>query len=1024
MEGTLSPSISAPGIEAESVPSRVEKRTRRAVPFWTVIALVFLALVAALLVEARTSGLQARLFSAVDGGMNVRVESGPTTVLRAPEVGPYDLRLGYARMPSFLSRLDKAGFRIDSQARSSPRLQQVVSFGLFPIYREKAQAGLRVEDRAGNVIYGVQYPEQIYESFEAIPPAIVSALLFIEDRQLLDERRPYLNPAINWARLGRAMMVDTLVHVGQEGRVIGASTLATQIEKFRHSPEGRTSSAREKLRQMLSASLRAYQGGPRTLPARRLIAVDYLNSVPLAATADRGEVHGLDDGLRAWFGADLEQVNAALAETAPHVSGAHAKAYKRVLSLILAARRPSFYLVEDRKALEEFTESYLRVLAAAGVIDPELRDAALAQRLDFRTKSASTVDFTERKGVNLVRSRLSALLGVPALYDLDRLDLNAHTTLSEPAQESVTRTLRSLREPAVVRQLGLTGFHLLDDRGDPAKVIYSFTLYERTPRANIVRVQTDSLDQPLDLNAGARLDLGSSAKLRTLITYLEVVAALHARFAALGAEELKAVEPHKRDHLTAWAVDYLAHTKDKGLPAMLQAAMDRKYSASPGEFMTGGGLQVFHNFEPEEDTRIMTVREGFRLSVNLVFIRLLRDVVTYYLYREPQSIGRIVEDPTDPRREAYLTRFADREGSEYMRQFYKKYQGKTSAEALDLLLGGVRPTPYRLATALRSVNPDAGVDALAALLAARTPEQHLSDEDVQRLYDKYAPDAFSLMDRGYLARVHPLELWLLDYLRTHPSASLSEVLQASAAERQEVYHWLFRASRRYAQDKRISSLLEMEAFLEIQKGWERLGYPFASMTPSLASAVGASGDRPAALAELMGIIVNDGVRYPTVLVDRVELAADTPWETRASQAGSTGQAVLAPQIAAAIRPVLAEVVTQGTARGLVEFLNKGGGRHVVGGKTGTGDHRFDTYAPGRRLIESRVVNRAATFVFHVDDRFFGVVTAWVPGREAARYQFTSALPVKLLGTLLPALGPVLDAPPPAAAKTAQAAPGR
>jgi len=108
----------------------------------------------------------------------------------------------------------------------------------------------------------------------------------------------------------------------------------------------------------------------------------------------------------------------------------------------------------------------------------------------------------------------------------------------------------------------------------------------------------------------------------------------------------------------------------------------------------------------------------------------------------------------------------------------------------------------------------------------------------------------------------------------------------------------------------------------------------------------------------------------------------------------------------------------------VEFLNKGGGRHVVGGKTGTGDHRFDTYAPGRRLIESRVVNRAATFVFHVDDRFFGVVTAWVPGREAARYQFTSALPVKLLGTLLPALGPVLDAPPPAAAKTAQAAPGR
>ena len=100
--------------------------------------------------------------------------------------------------------------------------------------------------------------------------------------------------------------------------MIGASTLATQIEKFRHSPDGRTSSAREKLRQMLSASLRAYQGGAETLAARRLIVVDYLNSVPLSAAPDHGEVLGLDDGLRAWFGADLAAVNRALAdESAP-----------------------------------------------------------------------------------------------------------------------------------------------------------------------------------------------------------------------------------------------------------------------------------------------------------------------------------------------------------------------------------------------------------------------------------------------------------------------------------------------------------------------------------------------------------------------------------------------------------------------------------------------------------------------------------------------------------------------------------
>src|SRR5262249_7171940 len=197
-------------------------------------------------------------------------------------------------------------------------------------------------------------------------------------------------------------------------------------------------------------------------------------------------------------------------------------------------------------------------------------------------------------------------------------------------------------------------------------------------------------------------------------------------------------------------------------------------------------------------------------------IRLMRDVVNYYLYRGPESIGSVVEDPADPRRDAYLTRFADKEGSEFIRQFYKKYQGKTPAEALDLLLGGVRATPWRLATILRSVNPAANVDALRALLDQRLPEvsPSLSDDAVEALFKKYGPDEFSLMDRGYIARVHPLELWLLDYLRVHPTATLAEVLTASAEERQDVYGWLFKTSRRNAQDRRISSLLEIEAFLE------------------------------------------------------------------------------------------------------------------------------------------------------------------------------------------------------------------
>jgi hypothetical protein len=89
---------------------------------------------------------------------------------------------------------------------------------------------------------------------------------------------------------------------------------------------------------------------------------------------------------------------------------------------------------------------------------------------------------------------------------------------------------------------------------------------------------------------------------------------------------------------------------------------------------------------------------------------------------------------------------------------------------------------------------------------------------------------------------------------------------------------------------------------------------------------------------------------------------------------------------------------------------------VAGGKTGTGDHRYFVYSKSGAVVESRVVSRAATFVFMLDNRYFGTVTAYVPGPEAARFHFTSALPVRVTGLLMPALdGLSSPAPTPAAA---------
>lgn len=59
-------------------------------------------------------------------------------------------------------------------------------------------------------------------------------------------------------------------------------------------------------------------------------------------------------------------------------------------------------------------------------------------------------------------------------------------------------------------------------------------------------------------------------------------------------------------------------------------------------------------------------------------------------------------------------------------------------------------------------------------------------------------------------------------------------------------------------------------------------------------------------------------------------------------------------------------------------------------------------------MDLRVVNRTAAFLFTLGDRFFGTVVAHVTGPDAARYRFTSALPVPVFKALVPALLPLVD----------------
>jgi membrane peptidoglycan carboxypeptidase len=275
---------------------------------------------------------------------------------------------------------------------------------------------------------------------------------------------------------------------------------------------------------------------------------------------------------------------------------------------------------------------------------------------------------------------------------------------------------------------------------------------------------------------------------------------------------------------------------------------------------------------------------------------------------------------------------------------------------------------------------------------------------VQRLERAYGNPRLTIADFGYLLNLHPLDLWCAGELTRNPQISWHDLLARSAKARGIASAWLLQTRHRRAQDLRLRARIERDAFARMTPYWRSLGFPFEALVPSYATSIGSSGDRPIALAELMGIILNDGHRRPTVRVRRLGFAVGTPYQMVLERVpGEDGPVMQAP-VARLLRKVLMEVVEHGTARRVNRaFADKMGVPIRVGGKTGSGDNRLETFARGGRLVASHAVSRTATFVFYLGDRWFGVITASVSGPQAASYAFTSSLPLAVLKLLAPTL---------------------
>ena len=966
-----------------------------------------LAIFVCAFIEFKTSILQSWIFTSTNERVSFKLANGPSKEIAFPRSAPFDDRRGYSKLSVYQSRLESQGYKVTRQVRQSETMLTLFENGISPPYKERPDTGLDIRGADGASLFRYAQAEFLFEKIDAIPPLLVKTLLFLENRDLDRPATAWQNPVIEWDRILKAAMMYVGAKLQMPVPVQGGSTLAVQLEKFRHSPNGRTDTPFEKLRQIIGASLKAYREGANTRAWRERIIVDYFNTVPLAAAPSYGEIHGLGEGLHAWFGMPLAEVVTAL--KSPGQSPAKLRAFKHALTLLISVRAPSVFLIDERASLEEKVGQFTRLLARAGIIDWEM--SAALQETPIRFLPSAPLppqpSSSQNKAANAIRTNMMEALNVTNLYDLNRLHLQVESTFDVALQTKVTDFLNRLADPKVVSAYGLNGERLLEG-ADPTKVIYSFLLVEATPSGNLIRVQADNFAAPFDFNKSVKLELGSTAKLRTVTHYLEIIAELHRELSGLDEKQLAQKYQSARDTLTKWAIETLRSDKDIALQPFLDRAMERTYSASPyEEFFTGGGLHHFENFDKEDNKRTVELRDAFRNSINLVFIRLMRDLVSFHRARLPFDFDDVLNNPANVHRLKMLQEIAEEESRTALRRAHQNNAKHSTDEITRRLVGSKGNAERRLTILFYAWRIGASEEALKAWLEKNHVQT--TPADVAKLFRAFHNPRLTMIDYAYLLSLHPLELWCAGEFYKDPNLSWEKLYARSGEARRIGSAWLLDGHNRRAQDLRLRIRLEKEAFLRMAPYWQRLGFPFKTMVPSYATAIGSSSDRPVALAELVGILLNDGVRRPSVSLTKVHFAGATPYETLLEKTPEKGEQVLAPEIARTVRKAMADVVEQGTARRLNGVFKLSDGKIVtVGGKTGSGDNRFETFNRAGGLISSRATNRTATFVFYIGDRYFGVITAYVQGREAENYHFTSSLPVTLVKLLAPTLLVKLD----------------
>jgi len=593
----------------------------------------------------------------------------------------YDFR-GYTRLKRFAQKLKEQGFKVVRQVLQGYFEPVFLKSGIEPPYKrtyaqppftrprnndlrldpekiteEHTNYGLIMLDRNQSVMFRKKIRDDIFETYDDIPYLLVELLTRAETKPYWRSIPPSYSPVITLRFIYASfkMLLSKLFGGTDRG---GGSSIVTQSIKLNRSPGAGTGNILEKLIQMLNADRFMYRDGFDTEETRKDAFVNYCNDVPVG-TQYRGDppganITGFCDGVRVYFGRSMKSIreDLLLGESTENDLRKKAYALKQIALITAILPRPNAYRGGKIGILHRKANIHIEYLVEKGVITKRLAQKAKSMRVRLQKnplrRQPRVVHGTAWVSVRrfMQNALWEAKSGTNEAHKFSSIFENMNfiikTTYDRKLQyelhrrfEKIMKKFNHVKRFYYNRSAGDKGG--FDEKTNLDEINYAVYIVQRGDSGNSVLAEYAS---DLTFNQEGHLNLGSTAKFRVLIDYLQNIEWLYDNRSKL--PELKAAmknltrsgnkysNPNTEDYngLIQSLIWWTYFNRDKERDDLLKASLyEKTYPTGKKKFFTNGGPYEPDNiYEDQYYPAFQTVIDAFAQSTNRVFVRMLEDI--------------------------------------------------------------------------------------------------------------------------------------------------------------------------------------------------------------------------------------------------------------------------------------------------------------------------------------------------------------------------------------------------------------